>query len=254
MSDIMLKQGDCLELMKQVQDNSIDLILTDIPYEYDNHGGGKNELGNRKLTKDKHIDFMSSGIPYNEVFNEFIRICKTPNLLIFCSNKQIAKIMTWFENSDNIKNVSVTLLCWNKTNPIPACNGKYLSDLEFIVYVRGKGATFNNDTPFEYKHKCYISPIVSSKNRLHPAQKPIELLERYVLLHSKEDDTILDCFMGSGSTGIACMNTNRNFIGFELDENYFKIAKDRIEGITNTSIIDSVITSSSESKQIKRLF
>lgn len=223
---IDIKRGDCLELMKNIPDKSVDMVLTDPPYENDNHGGGKTELAQRKLVKDLHIDFMSKGFDYDTCFKEMLRICKTPNFLIFCSNKQITKIMSWFET--NTKNTSVTLLVWNKTNPSPLCNGKYLSDIEFIVYVRGKGATFNNDTPFEYKHKCYTSPIVSNKNRLHPSQKPIELLERYIRLHSKEEDTILDCFMGSGSTGVACMNTNRNFIGFELDENYFEIAKDRI--------------------------
>lgn len=221
-----IKQGDCLELMKEIPDKSVDMILTDPPYELENHGGGgKTELAQRKLVKEKHIDFISSGFDYDIVFNEFLRICKIPNMFIFCSNKQVSKIMNWFEN----KRLTTTLLVWNKTNPAPLCNGKYVSDCEFIVYVRGKGSIFNNEQPFEFKKKVYTSPVVSKKNRYHPTQKPIELLERYILLHTKENETIFDSYMGSGSTGIACQNTNRNFIGFELDEKYFEIAKNRLE-------------------------
>jgi DNA modification methylase len=132
--------------------------------------------------------------------------------------------MSWFEQH----NLITTLLCWHKTNPTPLCNGKHLSDLEFIVYIRSKGSTFNNDTPFDYKRKCFTSGVVSVKNRMHTAQKPIELLRQYILLCSNEGDTVLDCFMGSGSTGVACCETNRNFIGVEIDKNYFDIAKQRI--------------------------
>lgn len=227
---IDLRCGDCLEIMKDIEDNSVDMVIIDPPYENDNHGGGTTELAQRKLVKDLHIDFMSGGFDYDIVFKELLRICKIPNMMIFCSNKQVSKIMSYFEA---IPKITTTLLVWHKTNPSPLCNGKYLSDCEFVVYVRGKGATFNNDTPFEFKHKVYTSPIVSNKNRLHPAQKPIELLERYILLHSKENDIVLDVFMGSGSTGVACVNTNRNFIGIELDEGYFEIANKRIKEALN---------------------
>lgn len=223
--NIWIKQGDCLELMKQIPNGSIDLILTDPPYELSNHGGGKTDLAQRKLVKDTHIDFISKGFDYDTVFNEYLRILKAPNMLIFCSNKQVSKIMKFFEE----KGLSTTLLVWNKTNPSPLCNGKHLSDIEFIVYVRGKGATFNNDTPFNYKRKVITTPIESNKNRLHPTQKPLEILEQYINLHSKVGDLVFDSFMGSGSTGVACLNTSRKFLGFELDKDYFNIAKDRLE-------------------------
>lgn len=225
MSKYKLAQGDCLELMKKIKDKSIDLIVTDPPYELDNHGGGKTDFAQRQLVKDLHIDFISDGFDYDLVFNEFLRICKTPNIIIFCSNKQITKIMSWFEN----KKLNTTLLVWKKTNPIPLCNGKYISDSEFIVYVRGKNAPFNNDRPTSEKYKVKIFPTVSSKQRKHPTEKPVKLLEELINLHSFEKNWIFDPFMGGGSTGIACMNTNRNFIGFELNEDYFNIAKERIE-------------------------
>lgn len=212
--------------MKDIPDKSVDCIITDPPYELELHGGGKNGFKDRQLIKDKHIDFISKGFDYETIFNEFIRVSKNVNLLIFCSNKQISKTMSFFEN----KKLSVTLLVWEKTNPSPLCNGKYLSDTEYIVYVRGKCATFNSSkTPFDYKRKVIKSPVVSSKNRYHPTQKPIEILKQYIELHSNNGDTILDPFMGSGSTGVACVNTNRDFVGIELDDKYFEIAKKRIE-------------------------
>ena len=222
--DYELWQGDCIELMQQIPDKSIDLILTDPPYEISNHDGGHSSLSKRKLSVKSKVDSMSDGFCYDKCFDEFLRICKTPNILIFCSNKQISKIMSFFEN----KNLSTTLLVWHKTNPSPLCNGNHLSDLEFVIYVRGKGATFNNDTPFEYKRKIYSSGIIPKSIKVHPAQKPIELLKRYIELHTKENDVVFDPFMGSGSTGVACASTGRRFVGVELNQEYFDIAKQRI--------------------------
>lgn len=227
---IELYKGDCLEILKKIKSKSIDLILTDPPYELENHGGGKTDLAQRELVKNKHIDFTSGGYDMDLVFSEFLRICKTPNILIFCSNKQISRIMNFFES----KKLSTTLLIWNKTNPSPLCNGKHLSDIEFIIYVRGKNATFNNNTPFEYKRKVFTSPITPNKFRYHPTQKPIELIKQYIELHSNENDIILDPFMGSGTIAIPCMQLNRNFIGIEIDEKYFNISDKRInENILN---------------------
>ena len=225
MTNIQLINADCIEHMKVMTDKSVDLILTDPPYEYENHGGGQAKLAQRQLVKDKHIDFMSVGFDYDQVLTEFIRICRIPNILMFCSNKQVSVLMSWFEQ----KHIPVDLLVWSKTNPIPLCNGKYLSDCEFIVYAHGKGAVFNNDCPYEYKRKVYSSPIVSNENRLHPAQKPVELLKRYILLHTMTGATVFDPFMGSGSTAIAADLTDRNFIGVELDETYFGIAQQRLQ-------------------------
>ena len=88
-----LYNGDYLEVMKNIPDKSVDCIITDPPYELSNHGGvGKTEFSNRKIVKDKHINFISNGFDYDTVFNEFIRICKIPNFLIFCSNNQGLKL------------------------------------------------------------------------------------------------------------------------------------------------------------------
>ena len=225
MSNIQLINGDCIEQMKAMADKSVDLILTDPPYECENHGGGQAALAQRQLVRDKHIDFMSAGFDYDQILTEFIRLCRIPNILMFCSNKQVSTLMSWFEQ----RQIPVDLLVWSKVNPIPLCNGKYLSDCEFIVYAHGKGAVFNNECPYEFKRKVYSSVIVSSANRLHPAQKPVELLQRYISLHTMTGATVFDPFMGSGSTAIAAYNTERDFIGVELDKDYFSTAKQRLQ-------------------------
>lgn len=230
-NNIKLYHGNCLDIMKKlISDNvKVDCIITDPPYVQDLHGGGQNDLGKRKLTKDKHIEFISGGFS-TECFELMLKLQDIPNMLIFCSNKQVSTVMSFFEQ----KKLTTTLLVWEKTNPSPLCNGKHLSDIEFIVYVRGKGATFNNDTPYEYKKKVYTSPVVSNKNRLHPTQKSVVHIQQYIKLHTKENDVVLDPFMGSGTTAIACINTDRRFIGIEIDEDYYNIACKRVEEALNS--------------------
>lgn len=218
--------GDCLEIMKTLPDKSIDLILTDPPYELDNHGAGRNSIfiKNTKLVYNpEHLEFTNHGFDYEHIFNEFIRITKTVNILIFCSNKQISKIMNWWEN----KKYSTTLLVWHKTNPTPMTGGHYISDLEFMVYIRGKGARFNN-LQYSDLSKVYKYPTTNNKIRFHPTQKNLELITRILRVHSNENDTVLDPFAGSGTTGIACMNTDRKYILMEKEEKYYNIIVDRI--------------------------
>ena len=227
MSEIKLYNADCMDILKSMEDNSIDLILTDPPYWHPHLGGnGKSDIAQRANRLKEDIAFMSDNFDYVPVFEEFMRVCKIPNMLIFCSNAQISQFMRFFEDRD----LTVTLLEWVKTNPIPTAKGNYLSDVEYIVFVRGKGCTFNDDVPFDYKRKVWTSGLVSNKDRLHPAQKPIELLEKFLTVHSKEGETVLDCFMGSGSTGVACKHMNRNFIGIEREPKFFEICEQRING------------------------
>ena len=204
---------------------NIDLILIDPPYELDNHGKGKKPLANRMTKVKEDVKYIDNGFDYISIFDKFLKLQKIPNILIFCSNKQISRIMSYFEN----KNLSTTLLVWKKSNPAPLCNGKYISDSEFIIYVRGKGAYFNNDCDISLKYKVKTFPILTNKNKLHIAQKPLELIEQLIALHSRENDLILDCFMGSGTTALGCKNLNRNFIGCDIELDNFENTKKRLE-------------------------
>lgn len=154
---------DCLEGMKRLQDKSVDFILTDIPYELSLAGGIKHgDFADRRHVikgKDNPYYFISHGIDYDKVFTEFIRLLKIVNCCIFCSNMQIGKIMTWWEE----RGYTATLLVWDKPNPIPLGRGHYISNLEFIVYVKEKGAPFNElDYNMKLKTFRYTPPYRKS--------------------------------------------------------------------------------------------
>lgn len=147
-------------------------------------------------------------------------------IYIWCSKLQILDIMNYFSKY----NLVYEILVWCKTNPIPATNNVWLNDVEYCLLFREQGKTKLN-SGIELKSKYYISPINAKDKALynHPTIKPLELVTRHILHSTNENGTVLDCFMGSGTTGVACVNTKRNFIGMEIDKNYFESAKLRIE-------------------------
>lgn len=220
----VLVNADCLEYLPTLETKSVDFVCIDPPYELDNHGGGQNKEMKRQLN-DLHIDFISRGFDIEKVFTEIERVSKVMNMVCFCSNKQVSKIMNYWEQ----KKYSVTLLVWDKPNPIPFGNGKHISNLEFMIYVRGKGVTFNNLGVNEQK-KTFNYPSPSSSKRLHPTEKPIELLERLIKLHTNENDIVLDCFAGSFSTADACKRLNRQCIAIELEKEYYDKGVYRLSG------------------------
>lgn len=214
---------DGLELLKTLPDNSIDFILTDPPYELEIHGGGAGFMKDRKLLN-KHISYIGYGFDFDTYFSEYERVLKVMNAVIFCSNKQVSKTMNWFEN----KGYSVTLLVWKKPNPIPLGNGKYIGDTEFMVYVRGKGATFNN-IGYKEQLRVFEYNVPSTAERIHPTEKPIDMLRRLLLIHTNENDVVLDTFAGSFTTGLACHKENRKCIASEIDEKMFMSANTRFK-------------------------
>jgi len=221
---ITITNEDNMLLMARYPDNYFDFVLIDPPYELDSTGGKTTNEDLKRSLHNKHFEFCSNGFDIKKVFTEIERLLKVMNMICFCSNKQVSKIMQYWED----KKYSTTLLVWDKPNPIPFGNGKHISNLEFMIYVRGKGATFNNLGVNEQK-KTFNYPSPSSSKRLHPTEKPIELLERLIKLHTKEDDIVLDCFGGSMSTALACINTKRQIISCELDKEYYDKAIQRIK-------------------------
>lgn len=209
---IVLHHGDCLEVMKSIPDKSIDLVLTDIPY------GEVNRKSNGLRNLDKGaadvIDF-----DIQSAMSESIRVAKG-SIYIFCGTEQVSTI-----RSQMVKSGLSTRLCiWEKTNPSPM-NGQHiwLSSIECCVFGKFKNATFNEHC------KSSVWRFSTARGKLHPTMKPLPLMEYLIKTSSNEGDTVLDFTMGSGSTGVAAKNLNRNFIGIEKDEAYFQIAKQRIE-------------------------
>ena len=218
--------GDCYELIKQIPDKSVDCIYTDIPYLIVSGGSGNSELSKR-VSKIQHGDIKDivDGIDY-EILNEFVRAMKKINCFIWCSKMQILDIMNLFHKTG----CNSEVLVWCKDNPTPQTNNTWLPDLEYCLYFREKGVPLNDG--YELKSKWYSSPINKrDKDKFgHPTIKPLELVKRHLLHTTQPNDIILDPFMGSGTTAVACQEIGRQFIGMEIDKKYHKIAVDRLQG------------------------
>mgnify|MGYP002598175917 CR=1 FL=1 len=215
-----LYNGDCLEVMdKLIEDESIDLIVTDPPYliDYQSNRRKKEDRFNKiKNDKDNHTLIT-------EYFKECHRIMKNNTAIYcFCSWHNIDFFKQEFEKYFKLKNIIV----WNKNNHGTGdLKGSYAPKHEFILFGH-KGRTLLREKRISDVIDC---PKIPSKKLTHPTEKPQELLSIFIKQSSDEDDIIFDGFAGTGSCGVASNNLNRKFIGIELDEKYFNIAKKRLE-------------------------
>ena len=224
-----LYNTDAFKQLKNIPDSSIDLILTDPPYNL-----GVYSTGNMKFTWRKEINNDLAEWDQKE-FNpanlkdEFIRILKpTGNIMSFCSYNLIGK---WHEVFDPLFD-TFQFFVWHKTNPVPKIRkAGFLNSCEIIICMWNKGHIWNFSKQNEM-HNFFESPVCMSPERLkapnHPTQKPVKLLTHLLNIASNEGDTILDPFMGVGSTGAAALTNNRIFIGMELDKEYYKAAVRRL--------------------------
>lgn len=243
---IDLKCGDCLEIMKNIPDNSIDLVVTSPPYD--------------------DLRDYNSEINFTEIIKQLYRVVKDGGVVIWNVNDRIkngSKTLTSFKQAilfnDNGFNVNDVMI-WEKTNPMPQVKQpRYNQVFEYMfVFSKGKPKTFNpimvdcKSAGINYNSTC--KQITKNNKRIkknfivnnkkidsniwkfavaqnktkHPAVFPLELPLRHIKTWSNEGDVVLDPFMGSGTTGIACKQLNRNFIGIEIDDEYFHIAKEMI--------------------------
>lgn len=227
MCEIILKQGNAYELIKEIPDKSIDLIVTDPPYDMSipNKRKVRNELDSniQKLCDELSAGGLDQGINLT-ILDEFMRIMKKPNIYIWCNKKQIIPYLLYFVNKHKCR---FEILTWIKSNPIPLCGGNYLIDKEYCLYFR-KGIKLH--TTYDTA-KTYWITQTNKADKIkydHPTVKPLWITEMLIKNSSAEGDTVLDCYMGSGTTAEAAKNLDRGFIGFELQEKYFETAKRRI--------------------------
>ena len=221
--------GDCLELLKKIPDKSIDLVVTDPPYLVETSGAGLYKQADKQYVKE--LNSIKDGFA-PEILDELCRVMKKINIYIWCSQKQIILLLDYFVKK---KKCNWNLLCWHKTNPIPACGNKYLTDTEYCLFFREKGVKVYGE--FKTKFTYYITPLNVKDKKLynHPTIKPLDIIQNLIINSSQENDIVLDPFLGSGTTAVASVNTNRQFIGFELDKVYFKTAYDRIKATIEES-------------------
>lgn len=181
-----------------------------------------NAIDNRENTY-----FISKGFT-NDLLDELCRVMKKIYIYIWCNKEQLRQILDYFDD----KGCNIDLLTWHKTNPIPTCNNTYLSDTEYLVMARETGCKIYGTV--ETKHKYFVSKCnVADKDLYeHPTIKPLEFVKNHIINSTKENDVVLDCFMGSGTTAVACKELGRHYIGFELNPKYWQIAVDRVNGMT----------------------
>lgn len=222
---IDLRHGDCLEVMKSIPDKSIDLCLTDPPYNIakDNNFKTMGRAGIDFGEWDKGFDLFSYIDQVKRILN------KNGSFIVFNDWKNLGDIAKYAESLGFDTKDMIRL---EKSNPMPRNRDRrYITDYECAIWFVVKDAkwTFNRQDD-KYQRPKFVASIESG---LHPTQKNLSLMENLVKIHSNIGDTVIDPFMGSGTTGLACKNLGRKFIGIEKDVSYFEIAKKRIDEALN---------------------
>ena len=217
--------GDCLERMKEIPDGSVDMVLTDPPYNI----AKPNNFHTMGRTG---IDFgeWDKGFDLFSYIDDLSRVCtKNANVVIFNSWTNIGEIAKYAETKGF---VIKDMLRWEKSNPMPRNRDRrFVVDYEVAVWLTMPKAkwVFNRQSE-TYDRPCFKGSLTpTSEKTEHTTQKPVWLMENILKTLSNEGDTVLDLFMGSGTTGVACANTNRKTIGIEMDEKYFEIAVNRMK-------------------------
>ena len=217
MSDIKLHNDNCMKVLPTLENGSVTLTLTDIPYDEVNRKSG----GLRNLDK-SHADIIT--FPLDEFIDEIVRVT-SGSIYIFCGSVQVSHI----RNRLIEHGMSVRHCIWEKTNPSPM-NGQHiwLSSIENCVYGKKSGATFNEH--------CQSAVWRNSVERYkyHPTPKPVKLMARLIEASSNVGDTVLDPCMGSGAVGVAAKQCGRDFIGVEMNKEYYTRTEDRINNVSES--------------------
>lgn len=213
---------DCLEGLKQLPDKSVDLVVTDPPYEIGTSGAGLYKQKDKQYVKE--LNGIKDGFS-EEILDELCRVMKKINIYVWCSQKQILPLLKYFVDK---KKCNYNIITWHKTNPIPACGNKYLTDTEYCLFFREKGVKVYGE--FKTKFTYYVTPLNQKDKKLwnHPTIKPLDIIKNLVINSSQENEVVLDPFMGSGTTAVACQELNRRYIGYELSKEYYDICMDRL--------------------------
>jgi site-specific DNA-methyltransferase (adenine-specific) len=267
MHNITLYCGDCLEEMDKISDGSVDLICTDLPYGTTDRKGVEGKGNNRLLEWDTVIPLDQLWAQYKRILKPLGTVVLTADQPF--TSQLILSNLEWFKYewiwkkkkttgfllanyrpmkctedvvvfssggaaaaSKNGKNMTYNPQGLIEKNVKKKNSAKRLGNFLHNPEHMGKNNKLLHETEYEQKYTNYPSEIIEfglDTGNTHPTQKPVALMEYLIKTYSNEGETVLDNCMGSGTTGVACMNTNRNFIGIEMDEEYYRIAKERIE-------------------------
>lgn len=254
---VELHNADCFDFIKTLKNGSVDLVLTDPPYLIsDVRGCGSINRGESKHNFKRSVMSLK-GIPTGGSINDkgkfnesILKIAggsgatditkgydiarfadlivpkmRRTNIYLWCNKRQIPE---YFDVWVKKYKCAFEILSWHKTNTVPSYSNHYKVDTEFCLYFHKNGGCSPKNAVDATTYFISNMNVADKKKWNHPTIKPLEMIERLVRNSSKENDIVLDPFMGSGTTGVACRNMNRNFIGVEIDGNYFETAKMRI--------------------------
>lgn len=219
---------DCLEGLKALKSGSIDLIMTDPPYLIkDTHAGGHTRLARtiQPINNELRDNDLVSGLD-PAVLPELVRVLKTINLYIWCNKAQIPEYLDFFVGE---LGCSFDFIVWIKTNSPPTFHNKYLSDKEYCLYFRRGG--YCQPVSYETAKTAYFQPtnVIDKKAYPHPTIKPLNIVKTLIGNSSRPGDIVLDPFLGSGTTAVACAELGRRYIGYEINKNYYEVAQRRIQ-------------------------
>lgn len=233
-SKYMLINDDCFSVLRTIPDHSIDLILTDPPYNIAKYSTGNLKFGWRSEINNDLAEWDLVELHPQDLIEEFKRILKpTGNIFIFCSYNIIGDYHKVFDPEFD----TFQFMVWHKTNPVPNFRkSSFLNSCELIISCWNKGHTWNFSNQKEM-HNFIESGICMGNERvkdangknLHPTQKPVSILEKIIRIASNENDIVLDCFNGVGSTGVAALKNNRRYLGIEIEEPYIAASERRLE-------------------------
>ena len=221
---------DSYEAVKNIPDKSVDLIVIDPPYEVATTGGGGTINSIKKMNVSlQALSEANIAAGYNliAINTEFVRIMKSINIYIFCNKAQIVNYFDFYVKELGCK---FDILCWHKGNALPTYSNKYLSDTEYCLYFhKGIGKCFPKS--YEDAKTYYMGNINIADKKLyrHPTIKPLGLVEKLIRNSTNENEIVADFFLGSGTTAVACKNLNRQYIGFEINEEFYNIVKNRLD-------------------------
>ena len=222
-----ITHADCIDILRELPNKSIDLVLTDPPYLIKNTQAG----GNSKFScsiQQMNNEILEAGLTEGislDFCKEIIRLQDKINAYIWCNKAQILDYLKFFVEENDC---SFEILCWQKDNAMPTFNNKYLTDKEYCLYFRKGG--YCQPECYEDAQTIFHLPInIKDKNLYeHPTIKPLKIFKTLIKNSSKENDIVLDCFSGSGTTAVACHELKRRFICIEKDKDYYEQSKDRL--------------------------
>jgi DNA modification methylase len=229
---MILYLGDCLKSFENINNNSVDLIITSPPYE-DVMGAGYEAKSKDVLFLKLYSDFL------DKVFKEYKRVLKDNGQIFFnIKSKTLKKrLLTphWIEFTDGFKNLNFkSYIIWKYAGSFDSTKSRFHLDYEIIYHLsKGDDIYLNENCGIHdpLSSVWYVPHNIKKEERVHPTQMPEALVERILTVASKPEDTVLDNFMGSGTTGVSCKKRNLKFIGIEINKNNYELAEKRIEGI-----------------------